>query len=159
MEAAESARRILEVFSKSRKKKLISLRELAKRAGFAGAHIKDFKRGYNLLRRKGILKQRQSGWTSEKRGGKNNHPKSVILMADIYIVEDEAELFTDTHPNPEELEIADEETFEELVPIITLDEDLSYMSKPDYEASKKEKTRNFWLRKATEKEVRKLSKQ
>lgn len=154
MEASESARRILEVFSKSRKKKLICLSEVAKRAGFAGAHRKDFKRGYNLLRRKGILKQRQSGWRSEKRGGKNNHPKSVILMADIYIVEDEAELFMDTNLNPEELEIADEQTVEELVPIITLDEDLSYITKSECN----EKANNFWLRKATEKEVKKLSK-
>ena len=91
MSARESARRILEVL-KDRHLQIVTVRELAKRSGFGGAHFKEFKVGFNLLVNKGIVKLEQSGWPSEKRGS-SLHPKSVVLLADIYEVEDvEAEL-------------------------------------------------------------------
>lgn len=91
MSARESARRILEVL-KDRHLQIVTLRELAKRSGFGGAHFKEFKVGFNLLENRGIVKLEQSGWPSEKRGG-SLHPKSVVLLADIYEVEDvESEL-------------------------------------------------------------------
>mgnify|MGYP001608490803 FL=1 len=91
MSARESARRILEVL-KDRHLQIVTLRELAKRSGFGGAHFKEFKVGFNLLENRGIVKLEQSGWPSEKRSG-SLHPKSVVLLADIYEVEDvESEL-------------------------------------------------------------------
>jgi hypothetical protein len=90
MSNSESARRILEVFKQGQK--FHTLREVAKRAGFETAAAKEFKRGFNYLIDEGIIILQQSGWRSEKRGGKS-HPKTVLLNADLYeIVEREYNL-------------------------------------------------------------------
>jgi hypothetical protein len=80
MAEVEGARRILEVFKQG--KKFLTLRELARDAGFRMATDKAFKLGFNHLIHEGIIVLQQSGWRSEKRGG-HNHPKTVVLNADL----------------------------------------------------------------------------
>ena len=71
----------MEVFKRGRKFR--TLRELAKEAGYESVAMKEFKHGFNHLIEEGVIVLQQSGWRSEKRGGKN-HPKTVILDADLY---------------------------------------------------------------------------
>jgi len=85
MEQFSAARRILETFREG--KTFICLRELAKASGFPRVSNRDFKSGFNYLVRQGVLKLQQSGWRSEKRGGKS-HLKTVILTADVYEIID-----------------------------------------------------------------------
>lgn len=85
MERFSAARKILETFKDG--KTFLCLRDLAHASGFPRASSRNFKDGFNYLVTKGVLKLRQSGWPSEKRGGKN-HPKTVILTANIYEVVD-----------------------------------------------------------------------
>jgi hypothetical protein len=80
--ATEAATKILNILKQ--KTRILALSQLAKRAGFPGAFDRHFKAGFNLLRNEGIIKLRQSGWRSEKRRGKHNHPNTVILTADVY---------------------------------------------------------------------------
>jgi hypothetical protein len=95
-----SARKILEAFKEG--KTFLCLRDLARTSGFQRASDKDFKTGFNYLVERGVLKLQQSGWRSEERGGKN-HPKTVILTADIYEVKDsEFELDPEKFPNLDE---------------------------------------------------------
>lgn len=90
MSEVNSARKILESFKIGGSFRC--LKDLAKDSGFKRASSLDFKTGLNYLIEKGILKLQQSGWRSEKRGDKN-HPKTVILTANIYeVVENELSL-------------------------------------------------------------------
>jgi hypothetical protein len=85
MDEDEAARKILDCLKGN--KQIITLRNLAEVSGFRGVNS-DFKKGFNYLQKHGIVKLRQPGWPSEQRGKKDNHPKSVILLADVYVVED-----------------------------------------------------------------------
>lgn len=142
MNELESARRILEALRG--KRQILVLRELAKLSGFKSVADVNFKKGFLFLQKRGVLKLRQSGWRSEKRGG-NTHSKSVILLADVYTVEDvEREL-------KEELGVSDESAmkFEEtkLVPVVSLFGSPSFVSKEAYEFALQKENRhrsNFW---------------
>jgi len=89
MNQDESARRILTVLTEN-PKNLIALRDLARKAGFVGAHSKDFKTGFRLLQQKEVVKLQRSGWASESN---SHHRPVVILTSDIYILDEtEADL-------------------------------------------------------------------
>jgi len=103
MEQFSAARKILEAFKTG--KTFLCLRDLAKASGFPRASNRDFKSGFNYLVSKGVLKLQQSGWSSERRGGKN-HPKTVILTANIYEVAD-----SDFEINLEEISNLDNSVF------------------------------------------------
>jgi hypothetical protein len=78
----ESARKILEIIKEERI--LTNLSDLARKAGFPRVSDRNFKAGFNYLIERKIVKLQQAGWSSEKRGTKNHHPKSVLLIADLY---------------------------------------------------------------------------
>jgi len=142
MNELESARRILEVLKG--KNQVLVLRDLARCSGFKNVADVDFKRGFNFLQKRGVLKLRQSGWRSEKRGGKN-HPESVILLADVYTVEDvERELKEDLDIDIEPAAKLDET---ELVPVFSLFGAPTFVSKETYSFALKAQNRhraNFW---------------
>jgi len=138
----ESARKILEILKENTK--IVILRDLAKQAGFPSASSVDFKKGFNFLQRREIVKLRQSGWRSEKRGGRS-HPKSVILVADIYEVErveqeiaEEKGEWDDAFARTDEIE---------LVPVLTLSGDPTFVSTEEYKrvVRSKEKLFSFWI--------------
>lgn len=98
---SENARKILETFKDG--VKFLCLSDLAKRAGFRNAADREFKSGFNYLVNRGIITLQQSGWRSEERGSKN-HPKTVILNADLYEIVDsefaiDAEALKQAFPN------------------------------------------------------------
>jgi len=93
MNQYESARKILNVLTKN-PKNLIALRDLARKAGFAGAHLKDFKLGFSFLQRKEVIKLIRSGWKSE-----GYHKPVVILTSDVFIL-DGAEVDLGIEPEP-----------------------------------------------------------
>ena len=96
MNQDESARKILTVLTEH-PKNIIALRKLAKRAGFVGAHSKDFKKGFNLLQRQEVVKLQRSGWASES--NRHHHPV-VILTSDIYVLDEtQADLGVEPTPN------------------------------------------------------------
>lgn len=138
----ESARRILEVLKDERQ--MMVLRDLAKLSGFKSVANVDFKKGFNFLQKRGIIKLRQSGWRSEKRGGKN-HPAAVILLADVYEVEDfEKELKEDLGIYAEPSAKFDET---KLVPVLSLFGNPTFVSKEAYEFalnSKNRRSSNMW---------------
>jgi len=82
----EAARQILEAFKEGRK--FLCLHDLANKSGFKRVSDRNFKSGFNYLVEKGVIKLQQSGWSSEPRGHGKNHPKTVILTADLYEVTD-----------------------------------------------------------------------
>lgn len=144
LSSEEVARRILDVLKRG--KPVHVLRDLAQESGFRGVYSMDFKAGLNLLIDQKIVKLRQSGWKSEKRGG-HNHPKSAILLADIYEVEMfEGELRPEGHAQlePEQLPTSDDFT---LVPIKTVCGEESYISKSAFERERG--GNNFWIARAT----------
>jgi len=81
MSRIEDVRKILDILKED--KTLVCLSNLAKQSGFPSVANRHFKDALNFLIKKQVIKVRQSGWPSEKRGG-NNHPKTVILIGDIY---------------------------------------------------------------------------
>lgn len=85
MDELISARKILDTMKEGTT--FLCLRDLAKYSGFQKASNPSFKAGFNYLVAKGVLKLQQSGWRSEKRGG-DNHPKTVILTANLYEIVD-----------------------------------------------------------------------
>lgn len=94
-EQTNGAKRILEALSS--KKGFICLSALAKASGFDNAASKEFKAGLNSLAEQGIVKVRQSGWSSEERRT-GVHEKTVILLSDVM------EFLGDTEPNtPEQM--------------------------------------------------------
>jgi hypothetical protein len=76
IEAAE----IIKVLSTH--KGFVCLSALAKAAGFSTAANKEFKKGLNSLIDQGVVKVRQSGWSSERRGT-GVHEKTVILLSEV----------------------------------------------------------------------------
>ena len=111
MDETVAAQKILDVLSNHRTS-FATLRELAQKAGFKTAHNKSFKEGLKLLIRKDIVELCQSGWSSEKRG--NQHPKGVVLLSDIYRLEDaftlEGEQARKKSLNPSEWSASERET-------------------------------------------------
>jgi len=67
----------------------MTLRVLAKKAGYDSSRHKEFKAGLHQLLAAGIVKKVQSGWKSEKRGSNRNHPQGVILLSDVYSTDEE----------------------------------------------------------------------
>lgn len=88
MTAIQSARKILDTLNENQA--YMTVRRLAKASGFGNSRNRKFKEGLEHLSNAGIIKKTQSGWRSEKREGLN-HPKAVILLSNIYAVE-EAEI-------------------------------------------------------------------
>jgi len=93
MNQDESARRILTVLTEN-PKNLIALRDLARKAGFVGAHSKDFKLGFRFLQQQEVVKLQRSGWASESN---SHHRPVVILTSDIYVL-DETEANLNVEP-------------------------------------------------------------
>lgn len=147
MNELESARRIIDAL---RNDKVLTLRDLAKRAGFHGVG-RDFKVGFNYLQKQGAVKLRQSGWRSEKRGG-NIHPKTALLVADVYELENaDREIREETG----ELEEAVHgEVGPQLIPVFTLFGNRSFVGKEEYDAVTKSKTKDisFWRVRTKEEE-------
>lgn len=99
MTAKDSARSILEALKEGHR--FTCLSDLAKEAGFRYAGSRSFKSGLNFLIDKEVIKMIQSGWSSEKRGKKGNHPKGIILIGDIFTLEEsffEFEIDDMVHP-------------------------------------------------------------
>lgn len=145
MKPIESATKILNILRKGARFKVLN--NLAKEAGFAGANRKDFKKGLNYLIRKEILKVEQSGWSSEKRGGKDPHPKGVILLGDIFVLGELEEETETKGPIGEVHDISNSpysksDFSDELVEIHAIGGDESYITQAEYEKSKD--GINFW---------------
>lgn len=152
MNELESARRIIDAL---RGDKVLTLKDLARRAGFLNAGSRDFKVGFNWLQKQGAVKLRQSGWPSEKRGS-NNHPKKALLVADVYELENaEREIREETG------DLVDVEVTEQpglgLIPAFTPLGHSTFVSKEECEAVRREAVRNrkgfsFWSLKYEESE-------
>lgn len=143
MNELEAAYKILEVLKGN--KQIITIRELAKSSGFKSVADVDFKKGFNLLQRKKAVKLHQSGWPSEHRGV-NNHPKTVLLVADVYELKNaEQELTTELKLDMEDEVTKPCDLWSELAPIVTMFGDSSFINKEDYnEGIKSVKNLNFW---------------
>jgi len=140
LRSIDSAEKILQVLKKDKPFKV--LKDLAKQAGFPGANRKDFKKGLNYLIQKGILKLEQSGWSSEKRGS-NHHPKGVILLENLYVLNPSEDEEEEKSSLGEVQNIPDRNNvFDELVEIQALGGDISYITKSEYEKSREGE--NFW---------------
>ena len=85
MNKLDSAKKILEVFMSGHQ--IVSLRELARECGFQRASSRDFKDGFNFLTERKVIKLQQSGWSSEKRNAGDAHPKTAMLVGDIFKVD------------------------------------------------------------------------
>ena len=99
MNSGEYARKILDVLVESNRP-FLTLGSLAKASGFSGAYRKEFKSGFKLLLRKGIIKLNRSGWLSER----PHHSPNVILLGNIYTTEDlEINIEGTSNKNPNKL--------------------------------------------------------
>jgi len=146
LDELQAARKILQAL---KGRQVVVLKELAKHAGFKGAFSIDFKKGFNFLESKGVVKLRQSGWKSEKRGG-HNHPKSLLLIADIYEIEhveqEIDERMGDLDGELEKGDLAQMQTVK-LISVKTLFGDPTFVSEQEYEkvTVSKEKRISFWI--------------
>jgi hypothetical protein len=138
MNELESARRIIDAL---RNDKVLTLKELARRAGFLNVASRDFKVGFNWLQKQGAVKLRQSGWPSEKRGG-HNHPKQALLVADVYELDNAEREIREEMGDLEEI-VTQQSSFE-LVPAFTPFGHRTFVSKEEYEAVKASKGLSFW---------------
>jgi hypothetical protein len=141
MNELESARRIIDALKND---KVLTLKELARRAGFLNASSRDFKAGFNWLQKQGAVKLRQSGWPSEKRGGKN-HPKQALLVVDVYELEGaEREIREEVGDLEEDEDVITKQSGYEMVPAFTPLGHRTFVSKEECEAVKASKGLSFW---------------
>jgi hypothetical protein len=150
MNELESARRIIDAL---RNDKVLTLKELARRAGFLNVASRDFKVGFNWLQKQGAVKLRQSGWPSEKRGG-HNHPKQALLVADVYEL-DNAEREIHEELGDLEEDVTQQSSYD-LIPAFTPFGHRTFVSKEEYEAVKTSKNKGlcFWRLEAQQDEKR-----
>lgn len=149
MNEFESARRIIDAL---RGGKILTLKDLARRAGFLNASSRDFKVGFNWLQKQGAVKLRQSGWPSEKRGGKN-HPKKALLVADVYEL-DNAEREIREEMGDLEEEVTKQSRSSKLFSVFTPAGHRTFVGREEYDAvmtSKGKSGLSFWRLKAEEK--------
>lgn len=142
IKSEEAAYRILDVLKQGRP--VCILRDLAQQSGFRDASDINFRAGLNFLIEKKVVKLRQSGWRSEKRGG-NVHPKSAVLLADVYEFEKfEGDLKPESrgHLEPEEPLSRDQDL--SLVCVTTPCGETSFISKSAFDREKRGD--NFWTR-------------
>lgn len=137
MDEGKAALKILQVL-KDQRGIFLNLRDLARRAEFKGAHVKDFKRGFKLLEKQGIVRLYHSGWASE-----GFHRAGVVLLADVYVVEDlEKELKGEEIDFEKFTPQAEIQDFT-LVAVRTPCGEIGYISRVAYEREKNY-SGNFW---------------
>jgi hypothetical protein len=142
MNELESARKLIDAL---RGDKLLTLKDLATRAGFQSAASRDFKMGFSYLQKEGAVKLRQSGWRSEKRSG-NNHPKTALLVADIYELDNTDREMCEETGDLDETGAIHGNIRPELIPVLTLSGGRTFVSKEEYDAVTKSKINgiSFW---------------
>lgn len=142
MNELESARKIIDAL---RGDKVLTLKDLARRAGFHNAGSRDFKVGFNYLQKLSAVKLRQSGWRSERRSG-CGHLKTALLVVDVYELDNaEREIREETG------DLADGEVTQQsgyqLIPAFTLFGHPTFVSKEECEAVANSKIKgsfSFW---------------
>jgi hypothetical protein len=145
-EEVKAALKILNVL-KDNPGTFILLKHLARKAGFNDSRCKSFRRGLEMLCKEGIVNKYKSGWPSE-----GFHGTGVVLIGDIYVIEDLQEELRASSKSGEEadvesIKVEKYDAAEDLglVPVLTPLGHVSYVSREEYYSNKDEaKGWNFW---------------